>query len=137
MLSTSAVPMDHTCDLLLPKCDRDADEVSEVYKLYDIIPKEVLKLYYDLASQAMEQGFEEQDDFLTDMLNKIENSTKAKKKVAVLLVMKSIALWLGLKANTCSRIGLVTEVCYGFTEVAKYIINNFTMQGPGGRLLFS
>lgn len=41
---------------LLPPCDENATELKNVYKVKDVIPKDVLELLYEPAKELLQKG---------------------------------------------------------------------------------
>ncbi|XP_078050199.1 uncharacterized protein LOC144476819 [Augochlora pura] len=119
----------------LPKCNREATNVKEVYNVYDIIPQEKLETLYDEATEILNDesnSLEGRSKFFQRTVKFLQTDPDKTKKAALLLYIQSVASWLNMPMKDGKKRGI--EVCKASQEVNLHVIDAYSVQSANGRL---
>lgn len=117
----------------LPKCDRYAASVKDVYDINDIIPKEKLESLYKKAID-IRNGFEGfgKAKYFTHTMKVIKSDTETVKKTALLLYVEAVGKWLTMPIRDAKK--RTHEICPDSPIVNNHIIETYSVQSAAGRL---
>ncbi|XP_076643300.1 DNA-directed RNA polymerase I subunit RPA49 [Halictus rubicundus] len=134
-LSIQLPDNDYITNTALPECNREANNVKDVYNIYDIIPQAKLETLYDAASEVLNEdsnSLEGRTKFFSRTVKFLRTDPDNVKKAALLIYMQAVATWLNMPMKDAKRRGI--EVCQTSEEVNSHIINTYSVQSSTGRL---
>lgn len=134
-LSVQLPDNDYITNTALPECNREANNVKDVYNIYDIIPQAKLETLYDKAQEVLNEDSENVDGrtkFFNRTVKFLRTDPDNVKKAALLLYIQAVATWLNMPMKDAKKRGI--EVCKISQEVNSHIIDMYSVQSATGRL---
>ncbi|KAL7301711.1 hypothetical protein TKK_0005708 [Trichogramma kaykai] len=115
---------------ILPPCNKDAKQESEIYNIYDIVPKKILKTLSVASVKISESDIVDKPSFFKKTVEYIKTDPKSEFKIEMLLYIEAIAKWL----NTPVKLARTKNfnACEHSDDVHSYVLQNYSMNN--GRL---
>nr|XP_033332439.1 DNA-directed RNA polymerase I subunit rpa49-like isoform X1 [Megalopta genalis] len=133
-LSVQLANNEYITNTTLPKCNREAKTVKDVYDIYDIIPQEKLETLYDKAIETLndDSSLVGGSKFFHRTIKFLHTDPDKTKKTALLLYIQAVASWLNMPMKDGKKRGI--EVCEASQEVNSHILDTYSVQSTTGRL---
>ncbi|XP_014479544.1 PREDICTED: uncharacterized protein LOC106746914 [Dinoponera quadriceps] len=129
-LSTK-LPDEYITNTNLPKCNREATNVKDVYNIYDIIPKSKVETLYDHAVEIHKGAIEGKPKYFTRVLKSIQSDPDNVNKIALLLYIEAVNLWFATPLKDAKKRDVV--VCQASEEVNAHVLNTYSVLSANGR----
>lgn len=122
-----------TSNFILPPCDRSANNVEDVYSVYDIVPKDALKTLHEKARMLTQENAvaDGNTQFFTNVLSQLRNVRKGYKKIAILMYIEAVATWLSVPMKDAKRKSI--DICPISSVINLHIIDAYSVQTANGR----
>ncbi|KAK9506704.1 hypothetical protein O3M35_008591 [Rhynocoris fuscipes] len=114
-----------TITQLLPNCNRDAEHVSEVYKVEDLLTETELNSL-DKAVALLNEDKEKKSEFLETHLNQLGSNPPAD-KVKLLIVADSLLRFVNMGAIEIKNKSCLRNICPSSRVIGTKILNEFTV----------
>ncbi|XP_014238209.1 uncharacterized protein LOC106659940 [Trichogramma pretiosum] len=115
---------------ILPPCNTDAKHESEIYNIYDIVPKKILKTLYIASVDISESDIVDKPTFFMKTVEYVKTDPKSAFKIAMLLYIEAIANWLNKPVKSAKSKDF--NVCEHSADVNSYVLQNYSINN--GRL---
>ncbi|XP_066581173.1 uncharacterized protein Polr1E [Prorops nasuta] len=130
-LSISLPVDEYITNTTLPTCNRDAQELTEVYNPNEIVPEEKLNTLYDAAKQALEGDHKGRSQFFIKTIKFLKSDPDKIRKTAMLLYIDYTVNWLNVLIKDAKK--RYVEVCPESTEINTHIIDSYSIMSISGR----
>ncbi|KAL6264944.1 hypothetical protein P5V15_005040 [Pogonomyrmex californicus] len=131
-LSTQLQSEECTSSEILPTCNRNANNVKDVYNIYDIIPKSKLETLYEHAMEVLNGDVEGKGTFFKRTLKTIQSDPDNVNKVALLLYIEMVNVWFSMPLKNAKKRDVI--ICSVSEEVNQHIIDTYSIPSANGRL---
>ncbi|XP_014221183.1 uncharacterized protein LOC106648645 [Trichogramma pretiosum] len=111
--------------IILPPCNKEAKHASEIYNIYDIVPKKILKTLYVASVEISESDIVDKPTFFMKTVEYVKTDPKSASKIAMLLYIEAIANWLNKPLKSAKSKNF--NICEHSTDVSSHVLQNYSM----------
>ncbi|XP_014210157.1 uncharacterized protein LOC106640592 [Copidosoma floridanum] len=116
--------------LQLPRCNRDADHVSKVYDINDIVPNKLLMGLYDQAEKVAKSDLSKKPAFFVKTVETFKENEDVVEKIALLLYIECLTNWFNTPMKSAKK---DSSVCPYSADVANHIVESYSVLSANGR----